>query len=95
MLFAMNKTFEKTSASSVSDCAVEPDGIDTAPGLPLVERQLSEQSDLTAAELLTINDQKLTAIRRAIQKGDYDSDAILEKALDRMLERLEKSENEQ
>ena len=91
----MNETVQKASNSSVSGCAVEPDSVDTVQELPLTVRPLSDQTRLTAAELLTIKDEKLAAIRRAIQKGDYDSDAILEKSLDRMLERLEKSENEQ
>ena len=64
-------------------------------GEQLSMRVLAEVSGVTAAELRAIKDEKLVAIRQAIDKGDYDSDAILEKALGRMLERLEESENEQ
>jgi hypothetical protein len=79
--FAMNKT---------AGDAGEP----TAVGSP--ERlHLAEKPDLTAAELQSIQEEKLTAIRSAIARGDYDSDAILDLALNRMLERMEASENEQ
>lgn len=42
-----------------------------------------------------MKDEKLAVIRRALENGDYDSDAILEKALDRMLQRLEEADAEQ
>jgi hypothetical protein len=88
--FAMNKTAEKTGNSSKPGDAGEP----TAVGSP--ERlHLAEKPDLTAAELQSIQEEKLTAIRSAIARGDYDSDAILDLALNRMLERMEASENEQ
>ncbi len=91
----MNETVQTASNSPVSGSVVEPDRVDTIQELPLTGRPLYDQTRLTAAELMTVKDEKLAAIRRAIQKGDYDSDAILEKSLERMLERLEKPENEQ
>ena len=90
MLLAMNKTAENTTNSLIKGHPVEQKAIDPAVTLPL-----AEVSDLTAAELQAIKDEKLAAIRRSIDQGDYDSDAILEKALGRMLERLEEPENEQ
>ena len=67
-----------------------PAGIDPATQVPS-----AEFSGLTATQLKAIKDEKLETIRQAIARGDYDSEAILEKALKRMLERLEESENEQ
>ena len=55
----------------------------------------SQNDGLLAVELQALKDEKLAVIRRALENGDYDSDAILEKALDRMLERLEASDSEQ
>ena len=88
MAFAMNKTAEKTANSSKPDGDGEP----TAMGSP-ESLQLAGKSELTAAELQSIQEEKLTAIRSAIARGDYDSDAILDLALNRMLERLEASED--
>ncbi len=90
MLLAMNKTAQNTTSSLIAGCPVDLDVIAPASASPL-----AEVSDLTAAELRGIQDEKLAAIRLAIDKGDYDSDAILEKALGRMLERLEQPDNEQ
>ena len=50
------------------------------------------ETAVTAAELHVLKEEKLRVIRRALENGDYDSDAILEKALDRMLERLEEAD---
>ena len=50
---------------------------------------------LSAVEFQALKDEKLAVIRRALENGDYDSDAILEKALDRMLERLEEDDFKQ
>jgi len=90
MLLAMNKSAHNTTSSLIAGRPVELEAIDPANTLPL-----AKVSGVTAAELRAIKDEKLVAIRRAIDKGDYDSDAILEKALGRMLDRLEESENEQ
>ncbi|MEJ7590158.1 MAG: hypothetical protein WKF77_01280 [Planctomycetaceae bacterium] len=86
----MNKTAQNISSSLIAGYSVNLDVIAPASASPL-----AEVSGLTAAELRGIQDEKLAAIRLAIDKGDYDSDAILEKALGRMLERLEQPDNEQ
>lgn len=90
MLLAMNKTAQNITSSLIAGYSVSLDVIAPASASPL-----AEVSGLTAAELRGIQDEKLAAIRLAIDKGDYDSDAILEKALGRMLERLEQPDNEQ
>ncbi len=90
MLLAMNKPAQNTTSSLLAGRPVEQEAIDPETTVPL-----AEDSDLTAAELRSIKDEKLAAIRLAIDKGDYDSDAILEKALGRMLERLEECDDEQ
>lgn len=90
MLLAMNKPAQNTTSSLLAGRPVEQDVIGPETSVPL-----AEDSDLTAAELRSIKDEKLATIRLAIEKGDYDSDAILEKALGRMLERLEECDDEQ
>ena len=47
------------------------------------------ESPISPAEEQQLREEKLAAIRRAIDAGAYDSDEILEKALNRMLETLE------
>ena len=86
----MNKSAQNTTSSLIAGSSAEQQPIDPPTALPL-----AEVSEVSASGLRAIKDEKLVAIRRAIDKGDYDSDAILEKALGRMLERLEKSTNEQ
>ncbi len=90
MLLAMNKTAQNTTSSSIAGRLVEQEALGPGSTLPLAEVR-----GLTAAELRGIKDEKLAAIRHAIDQGDYDSDTILEKALGLMLERLEQSDNEQ
>ena len=90
MLLAMNKTAQNTTDSLIAGRPAEPEAIDPATAVPL-----AEVSGVTPVELEAIRNERLVAIRQAIDKGDYDSDAILEKALCRMLERLEETENEQ
>jgi hypothetical protein len=85
----MDKTAQNTPNWAISGHLVENKVPHPAAGLPVGE------ISMIAAELRAIDGGKLAAIRLAIDKGDYDSDAILEKALSRMLERLEESENEQ
>ena len=53
-----------------------------------------QHGGITAEEFQALKDEKLAVIRRALENGDYDSDAILEKALDRMLQRLEEADSE-
>ncbi|MBC7965858.1 MAG: hypothetical protein H7Z17_08025 [Fuerstia sp.] len=86
----MKKTAQNTTNSLTGGQVVEQTSID-----PAGNSGLSNISGVTAAEFRGIKDEKLAAIRLAMANGDYDSDAILEKALRRMLERLEESENEQ
>lgn len=89
MLLAMNKISQNTTSSLIAGCPTEQAAIDPGTVLPL-----AEDSGVSAAELRAIKDEKLAAIRQAIDKGDYDSDTILEKALGRMLKGLEESGNE-
>lgn len=89
MVPAMKKTPQNTTSSLIAGPPVEQEAIDPATRLPL-----DEDSVPTAAEFQAIHDEKLMAIRQAIDKGDYDSEAILEKALGRMLERLDESSKE-
>ena len=56
--------------------------------------EVAADTAVTVAELHLLKEEKLAVIRRALEKGDYDSDVILEKALDRMLERLEEADRE-
>lgn len=90
MMLAMNKTAQNTTNSAVSGHPVAANTHDSE-----VTSPLSDVSGLTGLELQAINEEKLAAICLAIERGHYDSNAILEKALGRMLERLEESENEQ
>ncbi len=90
MLLAMKETAQNTTNSLIAGRPAEPEAIDAATTVPL-----ADVSGVTATELQAIRNERLVAIRQAIDKGDYDSDAILEKALCRMLERLEETENEQ
>jgi anti-sigma28 factor (negative regulator of flagellin synthesis) len=94
MLFSMNTTAQKTT-NSPNQTSSDP--LDTVSGVqrfPPSTANDAQHSGLTAAELQTLKDEKLAVIRRALENGDYDSDAILEKALDRMLERLEEADSE-
>ncbi len=86
----MPKTSQNNTSRSIACPSVAPEAIDPATPVPSVE-----VSGVTAAARRAIQAQKLATIRQAIARGDYDSEAILEKALGRMLKRLEESENEQ
>ncbi len=95
MLLAMNTTATKTVHSpneTSSDLKDSGSGVQQFP--PSVPEEV-RHSGLTAAEFQALKDEKLAVIRRALENGDYDSDAILEKALDRMLERLEEADSEE
>lgn len=95
MLFAMNTTAQKTTTSpneTSTDPNVSGSGV---PQFPPSAPNEARHGGVTAAEFQALKDEKLAVIRRALENGDYDSDAILEKALDRMLERLEEADTEQ
>jgi hypothetical protein len=81
MVNVMNISTQNTTNSAV-------------PGLPKLPKPSGESAEtaVTAAELQVLKEEKLAVIRRALENGDYDSDAVLEKALDRMLERLEEAD---
>jgi C-terminal processing protease CtpA/Prc len=51
-------------------------------------------ASLTPLELAQLRNEKLEAIRMAIARGDYDSEELLDKALERMLQRLEEPGSE-
>jgi anti-sigma28 factor (negative regulator of flagellin synthesis) len=52
------------------------------------------ESSLTPLEMAQLREEKLEAIRMAIARGAYDSDELFDKALERMLHRLEEPEGE-
>ena len=89
MLVRMSKTVHKTINSSATGVDSESSTVE----LTGVARTTSE-SGLTEVDIRSITEERLAAIRSAIEKGNYDSDAILDKALGRMLERLEETEGE-
>ena len=84
MVAVMNISTQNTTNPAVS-------GLPPLPDSPDVTADAGE----TSAELQSLKEEKLAVIRRALENGDYDSDAILEKALDRMLERLEEADRGQ
>jgi len=87
---SMSKSVEEIKKTTVSACSSNSETV------PAVESTESvDGTELSATELLSIRDDKLAAIRRAVEKGDYDSDAIFDKALTQMLRRLEESEDGQ
>jgi anti-sigma28 factor (negative regulator of flagellin synthesis) len=51
------------------------------------------QSDLSPAEALQLRQEKLAAIRQAVENGAYDSEALLEKALARMRKTIDLSDD--
>lgn len=93
MSFAMNRT-QKTTNSSLPASPIQQNSGAVVHELPANEQPQPTEDRLSAAELQRNKDEKLAVIRRALENGDYDSDAILEKALDRMLERLEEADNQ-
>ena len=95
MPFLMNTTAQKTAhlpSETPSDPKNFGSGVQKFPPSTPHEAQ---HTGLTEAEFQVMKDEKLAVIRRALENGDYDSDAILEKALDRMLQRLEEADAEQ
>lgn len=94
MLFAMNTTAQKTTNSPNETSSDPKDSGLGVQQFPPSTSNGTQHSGMTAAEFQVLKDEKLAVIRRALENGDYDSDAILEKALDRMLERLEEADSE-
>ena len=84
MVAVMNISTQNTTNPAVSGLPPLPDSPD-----------VTADAGATSAELQSLKEEKLAVIRRALENGDYDSDAILEKALDRMLERLEEADRGQ
>lgn len=54
-----------------------------------IDRQSVEESSISDDESQALRQEKLDAIKAAIARGDYDSDDLLDKAMSRMLERLD------
>ncbi|MCA9059053.1 MAG: hypothetical protein KDA85_11155, partial [Planctomycetaceae bacterium] len=50
-----------------------------------------EESPVSSAELEQLRGEKLAAIRQAIAAGAYDSEELLFRAMERMIDRLEES----
>ncbi|MDA1230953.1 MAG: hypothetical protein O2856_09280 [Planctomycetota bacterium] len=88
----MNRT-PKTKNSSSPALPIQRNSATVVHELPATEQPQPAEDRLSADELQKTKDEKLAVIRRALENGDYDSDAILEKALDRMLERLVEADN--
>jgi anti-sigma28 factor (negative regulator of flagellin synthesis) len=53
----------------------------------------TQPNALPETDARTARQEKLAAIRRAIDAGHYDSDDILEKAFNRMLHRVQSERN--
>lgn len=51
-----------------------------------------EESPVTPEEVAQLRREKLNAIQLAIARGDYDSDELLEKSMNRLLQRLEQND---
>lgn len=66
---------------------------DAAGVQPSPQSAILPESELSVAEAQHLHQEKLAAIRRAIENGAYDSDALLEKAIARMLQKLELSDD--
>ena len=57
---------------------------------PAVESAISEtEAEFDSGEMARLRNEKLDAVRAAIASGAYDSEELLEKAMDRMMRRLE------
>jgi hypothetical protein len=54
-----------------------------------IDLQSAEESSISDDESQALRQEKLDAIKAAIARGDYDSDDLLDKAMSRMLERLD------
>lgn len=48
-----------------------------------------KESEATTKEINQLRQEKLATIRQALARGDYDSDELLEKAMNQMVKRLE------
>jgi anti-sigma28 factor (negative regulator of flagellin synthesis) len=55
---------------------------------------LASETSVSSVELDELRKERLETIRQAILKGDYDSDALLEKAVNRMVVQLQSEEPE-
>ena len=55
----------------------------------------AEESPISDVEAAAIRAEKLAAIKKAVDAGEYDSDDLLEKAMQRMLDAVEKQADEQ
>ena len=54
-----------------------------------------EKPPISDSEAAALRAEKLAAIKKAVDAGDYDSDDLLEKAMQRMLDAVEKEADEQ
>lgn len=54
-----------------------------------------EKPVISDAEAASLRAEKLAAIKRAVDAGDYDSDELLEKAMQRMMDAVEKDDRPQ
>ncbi|GEM_PF-1570418 len=64
---------------------------DAAGVQPSPQSAMPPESELFAAEAQQLREEKLAAICQAVENGAYDSDDLLEKALGRMLQKLDLS----
>ena len=73
--------------------AILPDDTDGSSTRDSVSNEDSVEAEgfLSATEVTQLRQEKLAAVRQAVADGVYDSQELLEKALVRMLDRLEDS----
>ena len=69
---------------------VDSDGT-SAPDSVSNEDSAEAEGFLSETELVRLRREKLATIRQAVADGVYDSEELLEEAMDRILERLEDS----
>lgn len=67
--------------------AAEPDSTVVMPPQRAVDGKTENQ--VSHVEVEQLRKERLEAIKAAVNRGDYDSDDVLEKALSRMLQSLE------
>ncbi len=73
--------------------AILPDDTDGSSTRDSVSNEDSVEAEgfLSATEVTQLRQEKLAAVRQAVADGVYDSQELLEKAMVRMLDRLEDS----
>ncbi len=76
------------SADGSSDALLEPSVANPDAMGEQIGHESPAESTVSDEESQALRREKLDAIQAAIARGDYDSDDLLDKAMNRMLERL-------